>query len=164
MFLDSKQNLNFYWCIWHLENYQKQNKIKKVMALQSRDRQELNHQMLQKLIPKHRKKNLVCCSAVIRVQRQFIEFQCSHNILYHLKWIRKIWGLKVGGIKMKKNEKNMFCNSKQRIFFTALFGLVLWLCSLKMMCRMMCRACQGSPISFYITQNGEESVKVFSHR
>jgi len=30
--------------------------------------------------------------------------------------------LKVGGVKLKKNEKNVFRNLKKRIFFTALFG------------------------------------------
>ncbi len=37
---------------------------------------------------------------------------------------------------MKKNEKkNVFCNSKKRIFFTALVWLLLWLCVSKMICR-----------------------------
>ncbi len=45
---------------------------------------------------------------------------------------------------MKKNEKNVFCNSKKRIFFTALFWLVLCLCILK----MICKASEGAPITF----------------
>jgi hypothetical protein len=42
----------------------------------------------------------------------------------------------VRGVKMKKNEKkNAFFNLKKRIFFTALFWLLLWLCISKMICR-----------------------------
>jgi hypothetical protein len=35
---------------------------------------------------------------------------------------RKLCTDEVRGIKMKKNEKNVFCNSKKCIFFTALLG------------------------------------------
>jgi hypothetical protein len=38
-------------------------------------------------------------------------------------------------VRMKKNEKKMFCNSKKHIFFRALFWLVLWLCRTKMICK-----------------------------
>jgi hypothetical protein len=33
LFLMSKQNFNpFYWCVWRIKNYQKWNKIEKVIA------------------------------------------------------------------------------------------------------------------------------------
>jgi len=43
--------------------------------------------------------------------------------------------VKVKGIKMKKKKKNSFAIQKKRIFFTALFGLIFWLCISKMICR-----------------------------
>jgi hypothetical protein len=35
--------------------------------------------------------------------------------------------LKVGGVKLKKNEKKAFCNSKNTYFLYCSFLLVLWL-------------------------------------
>jgi len=52
---------------------------------------------------------------------------------------------------MKKNGK------KKRIFFTTLFGLFPWLCVSK----MICRAWEDTPITFQITQNGEELRKIY---
>ncbi len=46
--------------------------------------------------------------------------------------LRKLCTDEVGGVKMKKNT---FCNSKKRIFFIALFWLLIWLCISKMICR-----------------------------
>jgi hypothetical protein len=37
------------------------------------------------------------------------------------KKMRKLCTHEVGGAKMKKNEKNLFCNSKKCIFFIAIF-------------------------------------------
>jgi hypothetical protein len=37
--------------------------------------------------------------------------------------------------KKGQNEKKHILQSKKRIFFTAFFGLVLWLCISKMICR-----------------------------
>jgi hypothetical protein len=37
------------------------------------------------------------------------------------KRMRKLCIDEVGGVKMKKNEKNLFCNFKKRNFFIALF-------------------------------------------
>jgi hypothetical protein len=43
--------------------------------------------------------------------------------------------LKVGGVKMKKNEKKTHFTIKIKIkLFTALFWLVLWLCISRMIC------------------------------
>jgi hypothetical protein len=43
---------------------------------------------------------------------------------------------KIGGVKMKKNEeKKVFWSLRKRVFFTALFGLLLWLCIAKMICK-----------------------------
>jgi len=39
--------------------------------------------------------------------------------------MRKLWTNEVGGVKMKKKEKNTICNLKKRIFFTAIFWLLL---------------------------------------
>jgi len=58
--------------------------------------------------------------------------------------------------KKGQNEKKHILQSKKRIFFTAFFGLVLWLCISK----MICRAWEGTPITFQITQNGEEFRKI----
>jgi Na+-transporting methylmalonyl-CoA/oxaloacetate decarboxylase beta subunit len=41
------------------------------------------------------------------------------------KIMRKLCTDEVRGVKMKKKT---YCNSKKRIFFTALFWLLLWLC------------------------------------
>jgi hypothetical protein len=47
---------------------------------------------------------------------------------------RKLCTDEIGGVfKTKKNEKKKaFCNLKKRIFFTALFWLLLWVCIAKM--------------------------------
>jgi hypothetical protein len=42
--------------------------------------------------------------------------------------LRKLCIDEVGGVKMKKNEKKKFCNSKNHILFVVLFWLLLWLC------------------------------------
>jgi hypothetical protein len=44
--------------------------------------------------------------------------------------------MKVGGVKMKKNEKNCVLQFEKGIFFTALFWLAPWLCIPKMTCRL----------------------------
>jgi hypothetical protein len=49
--------------------------------------------------------------------------------------MRKLCIDEVRGVKMKKNEKNLFCNSKKRIFLIALFWLLLWLRISKMICK-----------------------------
>jgi hypothetical protein len=69
MFLMSKQNLNpFYWRIWRTKNYQKNNRIEKVMVPQSRKGQELKkNKPLQRPILEHPKKFIVCCSISIKV-------------------------------------------------------------------------------------------------
>jgi hypothetical protein len=36
--------------------------------------------------------------------------------------MKKLCIYEVGGVKMKKNEKNLFCDLKKRIFFTSFFG------------------------------------------
>jgi hypothetical protein len=41
-------------------------------------------------------------------------------------------------------KKNVFCNSKNGFFFTALFRLLIWLCISK----MICNAQEGAPITF----------------
>jgi hypothetical protein len=59
---------------------------------------------------------------------------------------------------MSQNEKKwkkLILQLKKRIFFTILFWLVLGLCISK----MICTACKGAPITFQITQNGEEFEK-----
>jgi len=58
--------------------------------------------------------------------------------------MRKLWTNEVGGVKMKKKEKNTICNLKKRIFFTAIFWLLLWLCISK----MICKAWEGAPTTF----------------
>jgi hypothetical protein len=47
--------------------------------------------------------------------------------------MKQFWGR----VKIKKNEKKKkeFCNSKKRIFFTALYCLLLQLCISKMICK-----------------------------
>ncbi len=45
---------------------------------------------------------------------------------------------------MKENERNAFDNLKKRIFLTAVFWLLLWLCISK----MIRRTCKGAPITF----------------
>jgi hypothetical protein len=44
----------------------------------------------------------------------------------------------------EKMKKHVFCNSKKRIFITALLWLVSWLCISK----MICRAQEGALITF----------------
>jgi hypothetical protein len=51
------------------------------------------------------------------------------------KRMRKLCIDEVGGVKMKKNEKNLFCNFKKHNFFIALFWLLLWLYISKMICK-----------------------------
>jgi hypothetical protein len=52
MFLESKQNLNpFYWHIWCIKKYQKQNRIEKVMVPQSKGGQELKKKTTEGLRP-----------------------------------------------------------------------------------------------------------------
>jgi len=46
-----------------------------------------------------------------------------------------------------------FVIPKKRIFFTALFWLLLWLSISKMICK-------GAPMTFLITQNGEKVRKI----
>jgi hypothetical protein len=62
LFLVSKQNLNpFYWHIWCTGDRQKQNRIVKVTAPQSKGGEELrntNNRTLRRLVPKHPKKLL----------------------------------------------------------------------------------------------------------
>jgi hypothetical protein len=62
----------------------------------------------------------------------------------------------VGGVKMKKNWKKTHFAIRENIFFYCSFWLILWLCISK----MICRAWEGAPISFQITQNGEELRKI----
>ncbi len=109
---------------------------------------------LQRQVPKHLKNSFY---VAIRVQRWFIKLQVM--LLYHFKlikmnnFLKKLWGLKVGEVKMKKNS---YCNLKKCTFFTALFWLVFWPCILK----MICKAWEGAPITFLITQNEEELRKI----
>jgi hypothetical protein len=49
----------------------------------------------------------------------------------NLKKMRKLCADEAEGVKMKKN---VFCNTKKRILFTALFWLLLWHCISKMIC------------------------------
>ncbi len=56
----------------------------------------------------------------------------------------------------KKRKKKQFCNSKKRSFFTAIFWLVFWLSISK----VICKAWEGDPKTFWITQNGEELRKI----
>jgi thiosulfate reductase cytochrome b subunit len=59
-------------------------------------------------------------------------FQSSLTAQVELK-MRKLCADEVRGVKMKKNEKNKFCNLKKLIFFAVLF----WLLHNS---RMICRA------------------------
>jgi hypothetical protein len=80
---------------------------------------------------------LLCCYVVIRVQRWFLEFQMA--LLQHFKWFKI--NKKVMRVESRRGEK-----WKKRIlqFKTALFWLVLWLCTSK----MICRAWDSAPITF----------------
>ncbi len=128
MFLVSKQKLNpSYWHLWGTTNHKKWNRIEKVMAPQSRRVQKLkkqNHWMLQKPVPKHLKKILVCCSIAIKVQRWFVKLQVPpYNTLNHFKWIRNKKVMKFEskrGPKRKKGKKK-FCKSESLFLFLLFF-------------------------------------------
>jgi hypothetical protein len=58
--------------------------------------------------------------------------------------MRKFCIDEVGGVKMKKNEKYLFCNLKKRFFFYCSFLVAPWLCISK----MICKAWEGAFIIF----------------
>ncbi len=49
--------------------------------------------------------------------------------------MRKLFTNEIRQVKMKKNEKNAFCNSKKCIFFTAFFWVLIWLYISKVICK-----------------------------
>jgi hypothetical protein len=53
-------------------------------------------------------------------------------------------------------KKNVFCNFKKHILFTTCFWPIPWLC----ISNMIRRAGEAFPITFEITQNGEELKKI----
>jgi hypothetical protein len=55
-------------------------------------------------------------------------------------------------------KKNSFCNLQKRFFYCFLFT-AFWRCILK----MICKASEGAPITFLITQNEEELRKIYQN-
>ncbi len=140
------------WCIYSIKSQQKWTGDEKVMAPWSRGGRLYRKFSIKQLITYSRNlyKSPKYYSIAFRVTSWFVELKMVmseqfKSLNLNQKKMRKLCTDEVGGVKMKKNEKKTaFCNSKSCSFFTALFWLLFWLCSSK----MICRAWEGAPVTF----------------
>ncbi len=129
LFLVSKQNLNLsHWHIWCIKNRQKNIRIEKVMAPQSKGSKKLketNHWTIQSPFSIAQKKFLGCCFVAIREFKiHFYNWRWhSYSTLNSLKWTRneKVRSFESRRGPKRRKKKTHFYELESSFFFLLFF-------------------------------------------